>query len=165
MADPTSTFFDGLLGVHDFQVNGGSLLPRRNTIDVRSGRAEDVAGVTRLTIATAPGWLATIVLSGDVNDLTATDFADKSDISFDPTGATRTITGFDSTALTVEKKRLWNFTTDNRDFVIAHNDSGSLAANRVLTPDGLDMTVTSIQVVSIQRSADGLNWRAYRCSI
>lgn len=165
MADPTSTFHDGLLGIHDFQINGGSLLPRRNTIDVRGGQVQDVNGVTRLTMTTTPVWLPTITQTGNTNDLTATDWAKSSDIGFDPTGATRTITGFDSTALTVEKRRLWNFTTDARDFVITHNDSSSSPLNRVITPDGLSMTVTATQVVSIQRAADGLHWRAYRCLI
>lgn len=161
MSDPTSTFFDGLLGIHDFQVNGGSLLARRNTVDITGGRVESVGGVTQISVGTAPVWLPTIVITANEDDVTADGWAAASDIAFDPTGADRTITGFDATSLTVQRKRLWNFTTDARDFIIAHQDSGSLAVNRVITPDQQPLTVTATDTVVLVRTADNLNWRAY----
>lgn len=162
----TDTFINKLLGYHDLMVNGGSLLPRRHQMNIIRGRVEDVDGETQITISDSPQWLAAAeVLSADANDFSPTGFAGLSDVGVDPTGATRTITGFDATSLTVYTKRIWNFTTDSRDLVVAHDDSGSVANNRVTTPGELDLTIPTGSAIVLIRNAADSAWRALPCWI
>lgn len=158
-------FFENLVGIHDIRVNGGSLLPRRTTINVVGGRAEDVNGTTQFSVGITPVWAATAVVSSNLDDATFTGFDGATDMPLDPTGSTRSISGFDSGSLTVFRKRIWNFSGGSIDLELLHNDSGSAAANRILTPDGLTMTVAAGEVATIQRTANNLNWRAHKCLI
>ncbi len=156
----TDQFFQKLVGYHDVTVNGGSNLPRRSKLNIINGEVEDIDGATKIAITTKVSWLnPSQAISADQNNFSPTGFASLTEIAVDPTGATRTITGFDATNLTVFTKRIWNLTTDARDLVIAHNNSSSDANNSVLTPDSLPFTITPGSAAELVRNQSGTGWR------
>ncbi len=159
----TEVFFNNLLGIHDLKSNGGSLLPRRSTLNIKGGSVEDVNGVTQITVPNTPVWVADpFILSGTEHDLTTPGFAASTDIIIF-TAASATITGFDAAGILTQRKRIWN--TSASAVTILHDDAGSLSANRVLTPGGATLTIDAGTAFTIQRSADNLKWRALKCLI
>ncbi len=161
----TDSFFRNLIGIHDMSVNGGSLLPRRHRLNFVRGLVADVDDTTQVTIAVAPVWMPTFGMIADFNDFTEEGFSGASEVPFEPLLATRTLTGFESTDLTVFEKRIWNFTTDASDLVITNDDSASAPGNRVLTNTGSSITITPGNAVKLIRSANNANWLALPCLI
>ena len=159
----TDIFFENLVGIHDIRSNGGSLLPRRSTINIKGGRAEDIGGVTQLSGGTAAVWKENVHVTIDLDDATFPGFNDASDVALTPIGG-RDITGFELSGVTILRKRIWNISPID-SLSLLHDDAGSSALNRIITPDGLTMVIAVGEVVSIQRSAANANWRAYRCLI
>ncbi len=160
----TEVFFNNLLGIHDLKSNGGSLLPRRSTLNIKGGSVEDVNGVTQITVPNTPVWDATdgFILSGTENDITTDGFAESTDILL-LSATSATITGFDAAGILTQRKRIWNFSSEG--VLVLHDDSGSLSANRVLTPGGTTLTIEAGTTITIQRAADNLKWRALKCLI
>lgn len=167
----TDSFLSQLIGYHDMRVNGGSLLPRRSLLSFLRGRVEDIGGETQVSIVDEAAWLTPshVHSSEPVNDFSPDGFAALTEIAFDPQGGDpRIVTGFDATDLTVYEKRVWNLSTDMpsaRDLIIAHDDSGSAANNRVITPDELDLTITPGNAAKLIRNAADSAWRVLPCLV
>lgn len=162
----TDAFFARLLGYHDMRVNGGSLLPRRNQINFIDGRVEDIDGETQITAVDTARWLTpSQAMTADINDFSPVGMSTLTELAFDPSAATRTVTGFDATTLVVHEKRVWNLSTSAQNLVIAHNNVGSAPNNRVLTPDGLGLTITPGNAAKLLRNATDSVWRVLPCLV
>lgn len=155
----TDTFLGNMIGYHDIRVNGGSLLPRRNQINVVGGEVEDIGGETRISITTKAVWAPDITpLFADVNDYLPNSFATSSDIPIAPIIAARTVTGFSTVGLAVYTKRIWNTAGTALDLVIAHESASSLATNRVTSSFGTDVVIAMDEFVTLIRNSTDTRW-------
>ena len=163
----TDSFLDDLIGVHDITVNGGSKLPRRSNLNFIGSKVEDVAGITQVTLAIEPTWLSTVTLASNQNDYSTAvageSFAAATEISIKLTG-NQNITGFLIAGTFVVEKRIWN--DDAVDsLTLKHDDSGSIAANRIFCPGDTDLVIAPKQAASIVYNPVALHWNSRTCLV
>lgn len=158
----SDTFTNNLIGVHDIRSEGGSLLPRRTTINFVNCVAEDIGGETVITLDMRPVWLTTATLTTSQDDYTATGFAGCTDVPFDSSVATATVTGLDSSGLTVYEKRIWNVDSSN-SVALAHASSSSAVGNRIYCPGSADMTIAPGYAAMVVWVSSLNRWQAIQC--
>ena len=157
-------FLSSLLGIHDVQVNGGSLLARRHTLNIVNGLVEDVGGVTQISAVSSPAWLDTGVIAAQQDDYNPTGFASASEVPVS-TVAARDITGFVSGGVVVYEKRIWNLSAGAFSVTLKHDDSNSAAGNRIFGPGGADVVIAYQTAAKLIWSPGDSHWKALTCSI
>lgn len=159
----SDTFTGRLLGYHDIQVEGGSLLPRRNVVNFANALVEDVAGVTRVTLVQRPVWLASAVVSLGTDDYGPAGFASATDIPL-TSAAAASVTGFASAGLVTYEKRVWNRNVAGTyTITIPHNDEDSAAENRVYCSGYSDMDINPGYGARLVWDTTSNHWWASLC--
>ena len=154
-------FLDRLLGIHDIRFNGGSKLPRRNVLNFLNGRVLDSVGETQIIVADNPVWSPTDLLTAQADDYTTAGFEDLTDVAL--TG-NQDVTGFVAAGVNVLKKRIWNL-DETGNTRLLHENVASLATNRIITPGGSPLVITSNDGALIVRNFAGTRWIAIPCLV
>lgn len=94
-------------------------------------------------------------ITANQNDYNPTGFSRAGVLRLD-SDASRDITGFDAGAI-VYRKQLVNVGSFN--LVLKHQDAGSSAANRIITPEGVDRVLAPGESVEIYYDATTTRWR------
>jgi len=96
-------------------------------------------------------------LTADQNDYDPTGFGTADEVRLS-TDASRTITGFAAPTGT-EQTRKTVINVGSNDLVLAHEDVLSLAANRLVTADAANLTLTAGQAANIAYDTTTTRWR------
>lgn len=154
-------FLDDLIGIHDLQVNGGALLPRRSVLNVIGTGVTAVDnptdGSTDLTLPTATGG-ATItapVLSASVNNYSPTGHSGAAVERWSCGSTPRAVTGLDSNGQ--PRPMIINYGT--AAITLSHQGGSSSAANRFVCPGGVDYELPGGGCVELVRDTVSDRWR------
>jgi hypothetical protein len=155
-------FIDDLIGIHDLQVNGGTLLPRRSVINIiGSGvTAADnpTLGTTDLVLPTSAGGstISPAALVANANDYSPPGYSTASVIRVTST-TTVNITGLNDGAQASVRPVLMN--VGSNAITLVHQSSASQTTYRFICPGGTNYTLDAGSTVELVRDTVANRWR------
>ena len=154
-------FLDDLIGIHDLQVNGGALLPRRSVLNVIGAGVTAVdnaaAGSTDLSLPTS-GYGSTITppaLPANVNDWAPNDFAQAAVWRVSASTSGVSITGIDAGA----QPRPVLMNVGAQTITLANQSGSSSANNRIIGPGATSYSLLPGGIVELVRDPTSQRWR------
>ncbi len=103
-------------------------------------------------------------IGADVDDYTGmgTGNSQRAVLRITATGAARTITGFDISATTVRiNDTIWIVNVGTNNVVLAHQNAGSVAANRIISPTGANLTLGADESAILWYDDTTARWRIF----
>jgi hypothetical protein len=155
-------FLDDLIGIHDLQVNGGSLLPRRSVLNVigTGVTAVDnpVTGCTDLTLPTNAGGttISPAALSSNTNNFSPAGYSTASVIRVSASTAVA-ITGLNDAVQANVRPVLMN--VGSFTITLSHQSASSTTTNRFVCPGSVDYTIDPGETVELVRDTTSNRWR------
>jgi len=150
-----SSWLPNLLGPDTVKVDGELISPQRNTYNFVGATQEDDPDNDQTNITLSDGAASISNAStGTLNDVVSTT-AGVSTKGIRFSGAAPTVTGI-ADGVSDRRIRLW---ATGGPLVLKHQDSGSTAENRIITPSGGDLTVADEGSIALFYDGTDDRWR------
>lgn len=129
--------------------------------DMEEGTLASGLSLVGTALTSVPVVLRPAQITANQNDYSPGTFAPDRTTVFVSTDASRNITGILATGL-ADGLEVWWINSGTQPVVLQHTNAGSAAANRLVCPGAVDLTLATTEAAILKRDTTAAIWRVYK---